>query len=46
MSEWDKNLIAKAFRITWNEITEYIIIVATDVYGMDINNLDVRFVIQ
>lgn len=46
MSEWDKNLIAQAFNIPGKENTESTILVATDAYGMGINNPDVRLVIQ
>lgn len=46
ISEWDKNLIAKTFSIAGNENTKCTILVATDAYGMGINNLDVRLVIQ
>lgn len=46
MSEWDKNLIAQAFSVAGEENTECTILVATDAYGMGINNPDVRLVIQ
>lgn len=46
MSEWDKNLIAKACSIAKDENTECTIIIATNVYDIGINNLDIRLVIQ
>lgn len=46
MSEWDKNLIAQAFSVPGEENIECTILVATDAYGMGINNPDVRLVIQ
>lgn len=46
MSDWDKELTAKAFKISGAENTECIILVATDAYGMGINNPDIRLVIQ
>lgn len=46
MSDWDKELIAKAFKTPGNENTECIILVATDAYGMGIDNPDIRLVIQ
>ncbi len=46
MSDWDKELIAKAFKINGSENTEYIILVATDAYGIDIDNPDIRLIIQ
>lgn len=45
MSDWDKKLIAKAFKTPGNENTECIILVATDAYGMGIDNPDIRLVI-
>lgn len=46
MSEYDKNLTAEAFRIPGNENNECTILVATDAYGMGIDNLDVKLVVQ
>lgn len=46
MSEWDKAIVAKAFQIDGDINTDYIILVATDAYGMGINNPDIRLVIQ
>lgn len=46
MSDWDKKLIAKAFKISGTENTECVTLVATDTYGMGINNPDIRLVIQ
>lgn len=46
MSDWDKELIAKAFQINGSENSECIILVATDAYGMGIDNPDIRLVIQ
>lgn len=43
--KWDKNLIAKACSTAKDENTKYIIIVAINIYGMSINNLDIRLVI-
>ncbi len=46
MSDWDKELIAKAFKINGSENTECTIFVAIDAYGMGIDNPDIRLVIQ
>lgn len=46
ISDWDKELIAKAFNIPGNENTECMILVATDAYGMGIDNPDIQLVIQ
>ena len=46
MSDWNKKLIAKAFKINRSENTECTIPVATDAYGMGIDNPDIRLVIQ
>lgn len=46
MSEWDKNLTAKAFDKLAKNNNECVILVATDAYGMGINNSDVKLVIQ
>lgn len=46
MSEYDKNLTAEAFRIPGDENNECTIHVATDAYGMGIDNSDVKLVVQ
>lgn len=46
MSNWDKNLIAKAFLVLGDDNLTYIILVTTDIYGMRINNPDIKLVIQ
>lgn len=46
MSEWDKSLIAAAFKINGEENNECVILVATDAYGMGIDNPDIRLIIQ
>lgn len=46
ISDWDKKLTAKAFKITGTENSKCIIFVATDAYGIGINNPDIRLVIQ
>lgn len=45
MSKWDKELTAKAFKISGAENTKYIILIATDAYGIGINNPEVQLVI-
>ena len=46
ISEWDKEITAKAFMILGDQNHECTIVVATDKYGMGINNPDVRLVVQ
>lgn len=46
ISKWDKILIAQTFSIAGKENTKYAILVTIDVYGMSINNPDVKLVIQ
>lgn len=46
MSEWDKNFTAKAFLTPGDSNFECTILVATDVYGLGIDNLDIKLVIQ
>lgn len=46
MSEWDKDLTATAFRTPSDQNQECVILVATDAYGMGIDNLDIKLVAQ
>ena len=46
MSEWDKSLIAKAFQVNGDENTECTILIATDAYGMGIDNPDIKLLVQ
>lgn len=46
ISEWDKNLTAEAFGKPAEENNECVILVATDAYGMGIDNPDVKRVVQ
>lgn len=46
MSDWDKNLTAAAFRIPGDENLECTFLVATDAYGMGIDNPDIKLIIQ
>lgn len=46
ISDWNKELIAKAFKINEFENTKYTILIATDAYGIGIDNLDIQLVIQ
>lgn len=46
MFDWDKTIIASAFKIVNKENTKYIILVATDAYSIGIDNPDIRLVIQ
>lgn len=46
ISDWDKALTADAFGMPRDENTECTIIVATDAYGMGVDNPDVKLVIQ
>ena len=46
ISEWDKEITAKAFMILGDQNEECTIVVATDAYGMGINNPDIRLVVQ
>lgn len=45
MSELDKNLTLEAFGKPVKKNNKYIILVTTNVYGIDINNLNVKLVI-
>lgn len=46
MSDYNKNLTAEAFYISGNKNNECIILVATDAYGMGIDNWDVKLGVQ
>lgn len=46
MSEWDKNLNVNVFTKPELEKTECTILVAIDTYDIDINNLEIRLVVQ
>lgn len=46
MPDFDKNLTAKAFQVPNEENTKCIILVATNIYGMEINNPDIRLIVQ
>lgn len=41
MSDWDKKLIAKAFKINRSKNTKYTNLVAIDAYDMGIDNLNI-----
>lgn len=45
MLGWDETLIANAFAILANQNIKYSIFIATDNYGIDINNTDITLVI-
>ena len=46
MSDLHKAIIAEAFKIDGNINIDCIILVVTDAYGMEIDNPDIKFVIQ
>lgn len=45
ISDWDKNLTVIAFQILEDENLECIIFIATNLYSMRIDNLNVRLII-
>lgn len=45
MSDWNKELIAKTFKINKSKNIEYTIFIATNAYGIGIDNLDIQLVI-
>lgn len=46
ISEWHKEITVKAFMILGDQNLECTIVVATNAYGMGINNLDIKLVVQ
>ena len=46
MSDWDKSCIAAAFKVSGDENIECTILVATNAYGIGIDNPDIKVVIQ
>ena len=46
MLDWNKKLIAKAYNNFKNQNTKYIILVTTNTYKIEIDNLDIWLVIQ
>lgn len=46
ISEWNKNLTAKAFLTPDNSNFKYTILIATDAYTLGIDNPDIKLVIQ
>ena len=46
MSKYNKSLTAKAFWILRNKNQEYVILIATNIYGIGIDYPDIKFVIQ
>lgn len=46
MSDWNKFFIANTSKINRKENTKYTILIKTDTYGIYINNLDIKVVIQ
>ena len=46
VSDWDKALIANVFMTPGDSNLECTILIATDVYGIEIDNLDIKLIIQ
>lgn len=46
ISDFDKAIIAEAFKVVNEDNSECIILVASDAYGMGINNPDIKLVVQ
>ena len=46
MSDWDKDLITRAFFFSGNDNLNCIILVATNAYGMGIDNPNIKLIIQ
>lgn len=46
ISDWDKSVTTNAFKVTQEDNTECTILVATDAYGMGIDNPDIKLVVQ
>ena len=45
MSDWDKTINTNVFRISEDENTKCVILIAINVYDMGIDNLDIKLVI-
>lgn len=46
ISEYNKAIIAKAFAVKKKDNTKYTILITTNAYGIAINNLNIRLVMQ
>lgn len=44
--DWNKTIIISTFKIINKKNTKYIIFVTTNIYSIDVNNLDIKLVIQ
>lgn len=46
LSDWDKGLTTTVFIVAANENQKCVILVVINVYGMGIDNQDIKFIIQ